>query len=242
MEETISLQEIASILKKRFKLIFLITVSFALLSFLITFFLITPKYEASSQFIVNQKDSLNEFNINEIRTNVELINTYNVIIKSPAILDYVIEELNLNLSVNQLANMISVSNTQGSQVVNVTVTHTNPNRAEEIANTTVEVFQERIPVLMNVDNVNILAPANVGSNPSPVSPNMTLNIAIAIVLGLMVGVGLAFLLEYLDNTIKTEQDIEKYLDLPVMGTISNIDTTDLPKTRQAYRRGVRIGS
>src|SRR5690554_990498 len=243
MEETISLNEIFQTLKKRMTLIISVTILAIIISASVTLFLLTPKYEASSQFIVNQKEQTSDFNVNEIRTNVELINTYNVIIKTPAILDPVIDQLNLNVSVNELASRISVSNAQGSQVVDVTVTDTDPYLAESIANTTVEVFQEQIPVLMNVDNVNILSPASVGPDPSPVSPNLTLNIAIAIVLGLMVGVGLAFLLEYMDQTIKTEQDVEQILQLPVMGSISSIDMDEIAsKSTVPTRRGVKIGS
>src|SRR5690625_2830158 len=79
---------------------------------------------------------------------------------------------------------------------------------------------------MNVDNVNVLNAAVLSANPTPVSPNLTLNVAIAFVLGGMVGVGLAFLIEYLDTTIKTEEDVERYLGLPVMGVISTVKDSD----------------
>ena len=116
---------------------------------------------------------------------------------------------------------ISVSSEQNSQVVKVTVQDPNPQMAADIANTIAEVFQKEIVNFMNIDNINILAKAELGENPSPVKPQPLLNIAIALVVGLMAGVGLAFLLEYLDNTIKDEQDIEKELGLPVLGVIAH---------------------
>jgi capsular polysaccharide biosynthesis protein len=76
---------------------------------------------------------------------------------------------------------------------------------------------------MNVDNVSILSQAQVSDSPSPIKPNPTLNIAIAIVVGLMAAVGLAFLLEYLDTTMKTEEDIEAVLDIPILGVIATMD-------------------
>ncbi|MBR7552539.1 YveK family protein [Allobacillus sp. GCM10007491] len=243
MEETISLQEIFQVIKKRMKLIIAITVAAVLVSALITLFILTPKYEASSQFIVSQSEPTQEVNINDIRTNVEMINTYNVIITSPAIMDQVIEELDLNLSNGALASKISVANAQNSQVVNVTATDTDPAVAANIANTTVEVFKESVPTYMNVDNVSILSAAVVGDNPAPVSPNVTLNIAIAFVLGVMVGVGLAFLLEYLDTTIKTEEDIEKLLELPVMGVVPTMDANTITDpSRTARGRGAKHGA
>lgn len=230
MEETISLKEIVEVLKKRMLLIISFIVGAALLSAIITFFLITPQYESSSQFIVNQSEQDTEMaynNVNEVRTNVELINTYNVIIKSPAILEIVVDELGLTQSVSQLSDKITVESAENSQVVTVTATDPDPNQARDIANTTVATFQDSIPDIMNVDNVSILSEAELTANPSPVSPQPMLNIAIAIVLGGMVGVGLAFLIEYLDNTIKTESDIEDKLGVPVLGVISHIDDSDI---------------
>ncbi|SDI94479.1 YveK family protein [Alteribacillus bidgolensis] len=231
MEETISLKEILDVLKKRMLLIISITIGAVFVSAMVTFFLLTPTYESSSQFIVNQSDTQEPNGIyegNDIQTNVELINTYNVIIKSPAILSEVIEEHGFNLTPEKLAKKIQVSNEENSQVVTVTVTDENPHVAADMANATVETFQAEIPSLMNVDNVNILSPAAVAADVSPVSPQPALNIAIAFVVGLMAGVGLAFLLEFLDNTIKTEDDIEHSLGLPVMGSISTIKESDVP--------------
>ncbi|WP_281974566.1 YveK family protein [Halobacillus litoralis] len=238
MEETISLKEIFEVLKKSIWLILGLAAGAAIISAAITLFVLTPTYEASTQFIVNQSQEQSEnspYDINDIRTNVELINTYNVILQSPRILDAVVEELELNMTSGALSNKLQVANAEQSQVVNVTVTDPDPQKAAEIANTTVNVFKEEIPQLMSVDNVNVLSSANVGSNPSPVSPNTVLNIAIALVVGLMVGVGIAFLLEYLDNTIKSETDIEESLGMPVLGVVSTITENDIP-TRTARTR------
>lgn len=231
MEETISLKEIFEVIKKRLLLIISFTIGAALIAAVVSFFVLTPIYQSNTQFIVNQskQDETGQIQVdtNTIRTNVELINTYSVIIKSSAILDEVIEELNLPYTSGQLASNINVSSEQNSQVVTVSVKDPNPQRATEIANTTVSIFQDRIPDLMNVDNVNILSEAVTPANPSPVEPKPTLNIAIAIVLGLMIGVGVAFLLEYLDTTIRTEEDIEKNLGLTIIGVISTIDAEDI---------------
>src|SRR5699024_9255789 len=127
---------------------------------IVSFFLITDKYESTAQFIVNQKlsDQEEDFNVNDIRTNVELINTYNVIIKSPAILDNVIDELNLPYKTDKLSEKIDVTSEEESQVVTVTATDPSPEMATKLANTTVEMFQAEVPEIMNgVDNVNILS-------------------------------------------------------------------------------------
>ncbi|CUA79629.1 YveK family protein [Anoxybacillus suryakundensis] len=246
MEETISLRELFQTLRKRAWLIIAITVIATMTSGIVSYFVLTPMYQASTQLLVNQAKSEQPiYNISEIQTNLQLINTYNVIMKSPAILDIVKEELDLNMPVEELNEKINVTSEKDSQVVNVTVEDPDPYMAADIANTVASVFQREIVKIMNVDNVNILAKAEVKEQPVPVKPKPLLNMAIAFVVGIMTGVGLAFLLEYLDNTIKNEQDVEKLLELPVLGAVTVIeDDQNGVQTMQAKRqvRGETIGS
>ena len=169
---------------------------------------------------------------------MELINTYSVIIKSPTILDEVSEKLSLDMSTGALNEKITVSNAQNSQVVSIEVQDPDPALAVKIANTTASVFEKEISNIMNVDNVSVLSEANFEGTPSPVNPKPVLNMAIALVVGLMIGVGLAFLLEYLDNTIKNEDDIEKILGLPVLGTIAVIEDKEVG-SRKSSKKSVR---
>ena len=223
MEETISLQDLFTTLRKRLALIISLVILAVTIAGVISYFFITPIYQASTQILVTQqKAETQQFNSQDIQTNLQLINTYNVIIKSPAILSKVIENLDLGMTPAQLTEQITVKSEQDSQVVTISVQDPASFKAVDIANTTAQVFQEEIKKLMNVDNVNILSPAINPENPSPIKPNKFLNMAIAGVVGLMLGVGIAFLLEYLDTTIKKEQDIEDLLQLPILGLISPI--------------------
>lgn len=227
MEETISLKEIFQTLKQRWKLLILIPLLAMLVSALATTFFITPMYERESQLLVNQTVGNGELRQADVRTNIELIDTYSDIITSPIILSQVIEEEGLDQTVNELKNMISIGSQNNSQVVLVTVESPSPEEATLLVNRIANVFQQQIPEIYSVeDNVTILSEAEVGESPSPVSPNLILNIAIAFVVGLMAAVGLSFLLEYLDTTIKNEKDIEKVVGLPVLGAISNMDNID----------------
>ncbi|MCT4478548.1 Wzz/FepE/Etk N-terminal domain-containing protein [Peribacillus frigoritolerans] len=222
MEETISIKDIFKTLKKRWKLIILLTLIAALISGTISYFLLTPVYESSTQILVNQKQSENQLDSTQIRSNIDMINTYSVIIKSPAILEKVIDKLELDQSVDQLSQKITINSQQNSQVFSLTVQDSNPSKAVEIANTVSQTFQKEIKDIMNVDNVSVLAKAEIKENPTPVKPDPLMNIAIAVVVGLMAGIGLAFLLEYMDNTIKDEEDIERLLELPILGSIQKI--------------------
>lgn len=248
MEETISLKELLQTLRKRLGLIAVITITAALISGIVSYFFLTPIYQASTQLLVNQSRSEQTmYSPSEVQTNLQLINTYNVIIKSPAILDIVAEELDINISAAELNGKITVGSAKDSQVLNISVEDSNPTNAANIANKVADVFQTEIVKIMNVDNVSILAKATVAENPAPIKPNPKLNIAIALVVGLMAGVGLAFLLEYFDNTIKTEQDIEKTLEIPVLGVIFTIEDDEVKAVsgraaRNTSVRGETVGS
>ncbi|MEK4523128.1 Wzz/FepE/Etk N-terminal domain-containing protein [Psychrobacillus sp. FSL W7-1493] len=232
MKETITIQDIFKTIKKRLSLIVILTIIALAISAIVSYVVLTPIYQSSTQILVSQeKTEVNSFSSQDIETNLQLINTYNVIIKSPAILSLVIDELELNTTAAALTNKITVSNAEDSQVVNITVQDPDPQKAVDIANKTAEVFQAQIKTLMQVNNVSVLTPAVLGDNPTPVKPDPMLNMAIAAVIGMMLGVGLAFLLEYLDTTVKTEEDIEELLQLPVLGLISNISEKDLQSTK-----------
>ena len=234
MEETISLKEIFTVLKKRTLMILSLIVSFAAIAFLVSYFLITPTYQASASVVVNQEENVDVSTLNNaIQSNISLINTYKIVMTSPVILDEVSKEMNLSLSSGELAEKLEVASEADTQIITVTATDTSQAKAAELANTTVDVFQKEIPELMNLENVKPLSLAETVENPSPASPNILLNTAIALVLGAMVGIGLAFLLEYLDNTVKTEADIEKRIGIPVIGIISHMTEEDM-KTNKQY--------
>lgn len=249
MEETISLKELLQTLRKRMNLIMSITFIAILISGVVSYFFLTPTYQASTQLLVNQsKNDQTAFNLGEVQTNLQLINTYNVIIKSPAILELVIKDLNLDMTVEELNKKITVQTEKDSQVVNLSVQDANADTAAKIANKTADVFKTGIVKIMNVDNVSVLAKATVADHQSPIKPKPLLNIAIAMVVGLMAGVGVAFLLEYFDNTIKDEQEIEKLLGLPVLGVIATMDDSHVKASqerrsdRKGKLRGETIGS
>ncbi|MCQ6534408.1 Wzz/FepE/Etk N-terminal domain-containing protein [Bacillus mycoides] len=247
MEETISLKELFHILKKRLAMILVIAFGAAIVSAIISFFFMTPIYQSSTQILVNQKKQEGTaIQFNEVQTNIQLTNTYKVIIKSPVILEQVKEKLALNITVQELNNKIEVANEKDSQVVALTAQDKDPKLARDIANATADVFKGEVAKIMNVDNVTVLSKAEVAENQSPIKPAPMLNVVIAFIVGLMAAVGLAFLLEYLDNTVKKEEDVENLLGLPVLGIVARMDeeTTNVKSHASSSRkvRGQTIGS
>ncbi|WP_214759962.1 Wzz/FepE/Etk N-terminal domain-containing protein [Exiguobacterium sp. s146] len=232
-EETISIGELFSILKRSKLLIASLAIIAALIAFLASSFVISPTYEASTQVLVAPKQSEQSIDLGQVQSSINLVNTYRVIIQSPAILEQVQE--NVVGAPENISNLITVNSEQNSQVINIKVQHTNPVLATDIANEISDVFSKEVPELMSVDNVKVLSKASVPM--FPVKPNILLNTAIASVLGLMIGVAIAFLKVVLDRRIKTEQDVENILELPVLGSIPVIDKVEMRQQRQANVKG-----
>lgn len=237
VEATIDLRELLGILVKRIKLIVLVPLIAIVVSAILSYFIITPIYEAKTELLVNkseQADKLGIISTNEIQSNLQLIETYNIVITSPRIMDLVAKKLGESQNTVELTEKIKVSAVKNSQVISITVEDPSQEKAVRIANTIASTFKDEIVKLMKVDNVQILTQAKVQQELDPVKPKPLLNMAIAFVVGLMTSVGLAFLLEYLDNSLKSEQDIEKHLEMPVLGTISiiEVDTESAASKRE----------
>ena len=218
---TIDLREIFGMLRKRWLMIASITLIAAILAAGVSFFLLKPQYEASTTMIVSYKQNQEALmDYNQLQMSQKLATTYSQIIKSNRIADKVIKKLDLDLSSKDLNSKISVSQVETTEIFKITVKDNDPELAALIANTEAEIFKQEINEMMKVDSVSTIDVAKVPE--SPVAPNKVMNIAIATVLGMMVSVGLVFVLEFLDRTYKTPSDIERHLGLPILGAIPDI--------------------
>ena len=221
MEETIDLKEYFYIIKKRAWIIALITVVAMISSGIISFFVLSPVYETTTTLIVNteQVNETNTITGDQLNVTQKLTLTYGDIIKSRTVIDEVIQALNLNMEYGEVSKMITVSPVKDTQIIAITVQDTNPQRAADIANTIPRVFTKEVKRITKANSVEVIDKAVVAEN--PIKPNKIMNIAIAGVLGVMIGLFIIFVLEYMDNKIKTPQDIEKHIELPILGVIPN---------------------
>ncbi|ALV21548.1 YveK family protein [Carnobacterium antarcticum] len=226
MEEEISLSELFGILKKRMTMIISLGLVALILAAVFTFFIATPKYNSTTQILVNRTtESAEGMQLNDINTNVQMINTYKDIIKGPVILNEVSGKLKGNLTTAQLSEKIEIATQDNSQVFSLTVTDEDPFLAAEIANEVATTFQNEIGNIMNVDNVTIISEAIPNNN--QISPNNPLNLVIGLLVGLMLGVGAAFLLEFMDTTVRDEQFIINDLGWTSLGSVSEMSSAEL---------------
>lgn len=221
MEETIDLREYFGIIKKRFWIIALITVIAAVVSGIISFFMLKPVYEAKSTLIVNteKNEETQMITGDQFSVTQKLAVTYGEIIKSRAVLEDVIKNLKLDNEYEELAKNVTVSPVKDTQIISISVQDTNKQKARDIANEIPKVFAKEAKRITKANDIQVIDKAILPQ--SPIKPNKMMNMAIAAVLGAMIGLFVVFLIEYLDNKLKTPQDIEKYLGISVLGVVPN---------------------
>ncbi|EGS5728524.1 TPA: YveK family protein [Clostridium perfringens] len=229
-ENTISLQEIAYTLKKRWKLIAIITIAATLVSAILSFFAIKPQYEAKTKlFIGKQETSQNTANYdnNDIMMYQKLMKTYAELVKTSDLVTNAVKSANLNYNQNEIKgilNNLTANPSADTQILDLSFKGGNPKEVLKVTEAITNEFISESKELIPNGNVQVIQKPQLPEH--PVSPNKKLNILIAFVLGLMVGVGLVLLLEYLDNTFKSREELEKTLDLPIIGSIPDYDSIE----------------
>lgn len=220
-EETIELRELLEILLKRKLLILIITLTCTVAGGVYSVFLITPMYKSETTLMVNGAKSMTDIasslDIGSINLSQKLVVTYGEIVKSRIVLEQTIKHLKLDMTYEELFKKITAQQVGGTEILKISVEDEDPAEAAKIANKISGVFVKEVMRILKVNNVETIDKAI--PMPKPINIKITLNVAISMILGLMLGVFIAFMMEYLDNTIKTENDIEKYLELPVLGLI-----------------------
>lgn len=217
--EEIDLKELFQIAIKRWWILVLAAVVCTAAAGVISFYVLEPVYQSSTTLYIGKNlDTNTDLAYNDLMLGSQLVKDYREIAKSNRVMYAVIKDLKLkNVSAGGLAASVNVSLKNETRVIQITVQNTDPVMAMNIANKVAEVFMVEAVGIMKVENVSVIDVAEVSN--SPVKPNKRTNIMIAFVLGLVLGAGIIFLIEFLDDTIKTPEDVEKHVGLPVIGTI-----------------------
>lgn len=220
--DTIDLLEVLEVVRQHILVILLVTVVAAAAGFGVSKFVLIPQYEASALMIVNtRQDVTANVTSDQINSATKLVSTYSIIIKSDTVLQQVINNLGLSLTYGQLKERVTVSAVDDTQVMQITVRSDNPEWARQVCEQITAISPDVILESVEAGSVKLISQPSVA--PDPVSPNVLKNTAIAAILGLVASIGIVVLRELLDNKIKTEDDVRKYLDLPVVGVIPDYE-------------------
>ena len=198
--------------------ILLCTVIGAALTFGATKFLMAPQYESSAMMIVNTRQDANaNVTSDQINSATRLVETYSIIVKSDTVLSRVIDDLGLNLNYGELKDKVTVKSVNSTQVMEISVEDADPAAAQIICQKITQVCPELIKDAVEAGSVKLISAA---STPvQPVSPNTLKNTAVGAMLGLVACAGVLVLKMLLNNKINNDADVQKYLDLPVLGVI-----------------------
>ena len=215
-EMEIDLLELFQVLLQKAWVIILCMVIGAGLAFGGTKMLLTPKYSASSQIYILTKTT-SVTSLADIQMGAQLTVDFEVLAKSRPVVEEVIDELNLDYTYEELVEMITTQNPSDTRILKMTVENEDPNLAKEIANAMAEVTAERVAYIMTTDKPKIVEEAVTPEKPS--SPSTVKNTALGGSLGAVLAMGIIVIIYLMNDTIQTEEDVRKYLDLNTLAAL-----------------------
>lgn len=215
------------------------TVVFGLLGFMGSKLLKTPIYQASAKMIVNTqaKDTQN-VSSDRLNSAKNLVDTYAIIIRDRDVINRVIEELALTESYGQIASCVSVKAVNNTQIMQVIVQHPNRATAFAIAEKIQEIAPNVIMETVGVGSVKAVGQAYSGS--APVSPNNKKDAVLMALVGFVLACGVIVVLFLLDNTYKSDLEIQSDLNVPVLGVIPKVECCG-KYSKYGYRYGYGYG-
>lgn len=217
-EIEIDLLEVIHILLKKFWLIAGAGLFVAVICFIISKFILTPTYESTTKIYILNKSDSTTVTYSDVQMGTQLTKDYAELINSRYVLENVIDKLSLDdMEYDDLLGKVSVHTPTDTRIVSITVEHTDPVQAKEIADCIREVAGEHIQNVMDIDAVNVVEPANMPTEkagPSVVKWTLFGGIVGALLLSVAI-----LVLYLLDDTIKCSEDVEKYLGLSTLALI-----------------------
>ena len=197
----------------------------AVLTFLITFFLITPQYKASAMFYVNNNsfsvgDASLSISNGDLVTSRGLVDSYIVILNTRETLNDVIDYAGSNHTFAELKQMISAEAVNETEIFRVSVESPDPQEAERLANAIAYILPKRIGTLIDGTSAKVVDAAVVPSAPS--SPSYTKNTLVGFLLGFVSVVGFIVLREIFDITIRSDEDVTQICPHPILAAVPDM--------------------
>ena len=218
-EVTIDLMELFSALWAKKTIIILSAVFMALVAFVGTKMFVTPKYTSVTKLFVMTKndDTSASATYTDLQTGSMLTKDYMELVKSRPVLEKTISKLKLDVEPEELAEMITTETPTDTRIMSISVTDDDPKEAKQIADTLRKAVSVQITEIMNADSVNTVEEGNLPTSPS--SPNLKKNMMLGALLGALIVCAIVVLRMLTDTTLKTVDDIDRYLHLPVLAAV-----------------------
>ena len=243
--EELDLKELFEIFWHKKAQIILLILIFMVSGLIYSVGFVTPMYTSSTTLVLVGTESVNDTETQQtesitptdITINSKLVSTYRELVKSKSILGQVISNLGIQIDEEELRKHIEVTAVEDTELIEISVSDENPTYAAKIANEIANVFREKIAgEIYKINNVYIVDQAEVASEPSNV--NHVKNVVIFAFIGAVVAVMYVLIANMLDTTIKTQEDIEKMIKIPVLASIPMYDM-EMEKLKKKGRGGRR---
>ena len=233
-EIEIDLGEVFHLVISKLGVIILSGILLGVLSIIGTMLFITPKYESTTKIMVLNKQDNNTLTSADMQTSTQLTKDYAELIQSRTVLEGVIAQLNLDMTYKEMLNKVSVETSSDSRIVSISVTDEDPYTASEIANAVRDMAAEHIQSVMDIEAVNVVDSANIPSEKA--SPSLAKNGVIGGLLGVIIAMAIVIIIYLTNDTIKVEEDVERYLGLSVLGSIPYSEKESRSKKQKSRKR------
>lgn len=218
--------------------IVLIVAIFVVIGIIYTVGFVTPVYKSSTTLVLatsdktadSAKDAVNSITTTDVTLNSKLVSTYSELVKSKNVLRQVISNLKINVEEEALRKNVTVSSVKDTELIEITVTNENPTYSAKVANEIAKVFTDKVSEIYNINNVHVVDNAEVSDSPSNV--NHMKDIIIFAFVGLVIACMYVLVANMLDTTIKTSEDVENYIKIPVLASIPMYDATASEKSKR----------
>ena len=216
-EVEIDIGHILSILWEKILVIIATVIIVGLAGFLVSKFLITPKYESETKLYVLNRANDSATTLSDVQLSTQLTKDYQILVTSAPVMNQVIKELGLNMKASELASTISVDTPSDTRVLQITVTSDDPKRAKDIADKVAQVSSKKICDIMKIEQVNVIEEGSMSEEPAVDTVQKWTLIGLA--LGIVLSCAVIIIRSMLDDTVKTTEDVEKYFDLSTLAVI-----------------------
>lgn len=228
----IEIGDIVQYLHRRLTVIIAVTLVCGIGAWIINAAIIKPQYKTSvSLYVYSSLDRTNQssstITLSELDASQSLVDTYIVILKSNTVLKQVIEELDLEMKPSELAEKISASSVNGTEVLSVSVTDTDPEMAQKIANTIAKILPDELVRVVKAGGVEVVDYAELPNKPS--SPDVMLNTMAGFLFGLCFSCGAFLVYDFSSRKIIGEEDLTSHFDIPVIGVVPKLDVMEEEK-------------
>lgn len=233
-EIEIDLGEIFHLILSKLGIIILSGIILGVVSIIGTMLFITPQYESTTKMVVLNKQDSNTLTSQDMQTSSQLTKDYAELIKSRTVIEGVIAQMNLDMTYEELLKKVTVETPADTRIVSIIVRDEDPYTASQIANSIRDMAAEHIQAVMDIKAVNVVDTANIPSEKA--SPSLAKNGVIGGLLGVIIAMGIVIVVFLTNDTVKTEDDVERYLGLSVLGNIPLMAEETKSKRQKSKKR------